>query len=258
MRRIGLACGTWLFVGFGALSASDQAAESPARAQAKTPAEQFEAMVKEHTESQQAFIKAARKAKTAEDRAKLVRPSPEKYRKQILDLALQNPKEPFAVDALIWLVQNGGSEQALDILATSHLQDKRLGRIARNLGEAPSPTGEKMLRAVLANEASDHEARGQACLALARTLKHQADESGSPTNKECEKYFALASENYADVTFFGRQKIGDVAKGALFEIRNLGIGKTAPDIEAKDLNGNVFKLSDYRGKVVLLDFWGNW
>jgi cytochrome oxidase Cu insertion factor (SCO1/SenC/PrrC family) len=36
------------------------------------------------------------------------------------------------------------------------------------------------------------------------------------------------------------------------------IGKPAPEIEGEDIDGNPFKLSDYRGKVVVLDFWGNW
>jgi len=38
----------------------------------------------------------------------------------------------------------------------------------------------------------------------------------------------------------------------------LSIGKEAPEIEGEDIDGNKFKLSDYRGKVVVLDFWGNW
>ena len=36
------------------------------------------------------------------------------------------------------------------------------------------------------------------------------------------------------------------------------IGQVAPEIEAEDLDGQPFKLSDYRGKVVMLDFWGHW
>ncbi|MHC4830376.1 MAG: peroxiredoxin family protein [Planctomycetota bacterium] len=32
----------------------------------------------------------------------------------------------------------------------------------------------------------------------------------------------------------------------------------APDIEGEDLDGVSFKLSDYRDKVVLLVFWGDW
>ena len=35
-------------------------------------------------------------------------------------------------------------------------------------------------------------------------------------------------------------------------------GESAPEIEGEDLDGKKFKLSDYRGKVVLLDFWGHW
>jgi hypothetical protein len=244
-----------------ALSATTQALPQPpeksAPAKPQAPTEQFQALVKQHKEVQQAFFKAAKQAKTADEQKKLVYPSPEKYRKQIFDLALNNPKEPFAVDALVWLVQNGGSDEALEILARDHLKDKRIGAIGRNLGDASSPNAEKLLRAILDNEI-DREARGQACLALARYLKHKADQAGSKDTTEAQKYFELAVEKYADVTYFSRQKIGDTAKGALFEIRNLGIGMTAPEIEAKDLDGKSFKLSDYRGKVVLLDFWGNW
>jgi hypothetical protein len=38
----------------------------------------------------------------------------------------------------------------------------------------------------------------------------------------------------------------------------LQIGNLAPDISGEDADGNKFKLSDYRGKVVVLDFWANW
>ena len=44
----------------------------------------------------------------------------------------------------------------------------------------------------------------------------------------------------------------------IFQVKNLTIGKTAPDIVAEDLDEVPFKLSDYRGKVVVLDFWGDW
>jgi cytochrome oxidase Cu insertion factor (SCO1/SenC/PrrC family) len=36
------------------------------------------------------------------------------------------------------------------------------------------------------------------------------------------------------------------------------VGQPAPEIEGMDSDHKPFKLSDYRGKVVLLDFWGHW
>jgi len=36
------------------------------------------------------------------------------------------------------------------------------------------------------------------------------------------------------------------------------VGRPAPEIIGKDLDGKPMKLSDFRGKVVMLDFWGDW
>jgi hypothetical protein len=38
----------------------------------------------------------------------------------------------------------------------------------------------------------------------------------------------------------------------------LAVGQIAPEIQGADLDGAPMKLSDYRGKVVVLDFWGHW
>lgn len=48
------------------------------------------------------------------------------------------------------------------------------------------------------------------------------------------------------------------ARQDLFLMRDRVVGKPALDFEAKTVDGVSFKLSDYRGKVVLLDFWGFW
>lgn len=45
--------------------------------------------------------------------------------------------------------------------------------------------------------------------------------------------------------------IGDVETG-------IKKGQLAPDFELKDLEGNTVKLSDYRGSIVLLNFWATW
>jgi hypothetical protein len=40
--------------------------------------------------------------------------------------------------------------------------------------------------------------------------------------------------------------------------RGFDVGQVAPEIVGTDIDGAKFQLSDYRGKVVVLDFWGHW
>ncbi len=80
---------------------------------------------------------------------------------------------------------------------------------------------------------------------------------------ELEQYLQTVIDEYGDLAFDGQRlgsgdTYGDVAEQELFELRFLGVGKMAPEIIGEDLDGEPFRLSDYRGKVVMLDFWGHW
>ncbi len=55
-----------------------------------------------------------------------------------------------------------------------------------------------------------------------------------------------------------RRTLAEVAEARLDELHNMVIGKPAPEIAGVDLDGKERKLSDYRGKVVVLVFWGTW
>lgn len=57
-------------------------------------------------------------------------------------------------------------------------------------------------------------------------------------------------KNYADNQFV--QYISSKIKGVLVP------GREAPEIAMKDPNGNIRKLSDLRGKIVMIDFWASW
>src|SRR5262249_54169152 len=76
--------------------------------------------------------------------------------------------------------------------------------------------------------------------------------------KEAEAFYEQASEKNDDVKLPYNETVGEVARTDLFEIRHLTIGKVPPDIEGADQDGQPFKLSDYRGKVVLLYFWSEY
>jgi len=49
----------------------------------------------------------------------------------------------------------------------------------------------------------------------------------------------------------------DMAPGSVPQA-GFEVGDLAPEIVGNDIDGSEFKLSDYRGKVVVLDFWGDW
>jgi hypothetical protein len=64
-------------------------------------------------------------------------------------------------------------------------------------------------------------------------------------------------DQYADL-LDGRKTLASMAEALLIEYELARTGTLAPEIEGEDLDGVPFKLSDYRGKVVVLDFWGHW
>jgi cytochrome oxidase Cu insertion factor (SCO1/SenC/PrrC family) len=53
-------------------------------------------------------------------------------------------------------------------------------------------------------------------------------------------------------------KGGPVAKVEGPKQNGVNVGNIALEIAGRDMDGKPLKLSDYKGKVVLLDFWGNW
>lgn len=226
-------------------------ADSAKDSNATTPRQRYEALVKEYESARSQFYQAYEKAKTDAEREKLVYPSPEKYADRFLAIAEEDPKDPAALQALLWNANNcrDSHEKTLDLLLQNYLQDTNLARVADALVYSQSDKTKDWLRAVR-NGSPHHEVKGHATYSLARNLV-----SRDPA--QAEKLFEEVVAHYSDVSFY-RGTAADAAKGDLFEIRNLAIGKVAPDIEGSDPDGQQFKLSDYRGKVVVIDFWGDW
>jgi len=91
-------------------------------------------------------------------------------------------------------------------------------------------------------------AKGTASLVQAQREKNESKR---------EQLLERVAADYADIAV-GGEKLGDIAGRLLYAMRNLKIGGTPPDIVGKDMDGVAFKLSDYKGKVVVLDFYGFW
>lgn len=62
-------------------------------------------------------------------------------------------------------------------------------------------------------------------------------------------YESSPAANYGQVVHF---------KKMFNEARSLAVGKMAPEFSQTDVNGSIVKLSDFRGKYVMLDFWASW
>ena len=145
----------------------------------------------------------------------------------------------------------------------AQMKPDRLAQLCQSLGRSGGEAGEALLRALL-DKGEQRDVQGVACLALAQALKNRADRTPEAQAKEAEKlrqeseeFFVRATDKFGDVQL-GRSTVGEQAKVELYELRFLSIGKVAPEVEGEDADSKKFKLSDYRGKVVLIDFWGNW
>jgi thiol-disulfide isomerase/thioredoxin len=180
------------------------------------------------------------------------------------------------VEALVWVLHNTSPEnqpqkrtelaplrlRALEMLERDHFQKPELAGVCQKLGESPAPDCEALLRAAKEKHAQP-DVQALAAFALANSLAKQielAQKRGADTTElfvKAEQQLEEVIKQHAAVPS-GRSTLGEVAKNKLYELRFLSIGRQAPEIEGEDLSGVKFKLSDYRGKVVVLDFWADW
>ena len=225
----------------------------PGRAAAASPAEQFQALLKEFQTAQQEFTRLHRAARTDEERLGAQEKNPlNPFIARFLALAKQHPQDAAAFDALVWIAANGESgaafQETFGILANQHAENPRLVQVVESMADFSSD-GEKQLRQIIA-KSPHREVQGLARYFLAHRLKAQAPADALELLNE-------VVEKYAEVRY-RRGSLKAAAQAEVHELDNLAIGKVAPEISGQDLEGKTFKLSDYRGKVVLVNFWGDW
>jgi len=211
---------------------------------------EYQRIKKAFEKQQQEYFKAAGQAKTDAEKAKIKYPDQREYAEQMLAVAEKDLKDPAAVDPLIWAVQQGYYDEkvglkALHALRDNHITSDKLDQICGRLVYGSKPEDNKaFLNDVLEKNPND-KVKASASLALGQIVARSNPE-------QAEKHFNDVIEKY------GTKDQKESAKGELFEMHNLSIGKVAPEIEAQDVDGKKLRLSDYRGKVVVLDFWGDW
>ena len=160
-----------------------------------------------------------------------------------------------AVSVLLWLNRQGqmnpGStvaKRSTELLLTKFIDSKELGQFVMSLGESRDAKSVETLRTILDKNPHD-DVKASACVALAKQLGKKEENQA-----EAEKLLERAINEFPDAG----KNTKATAKGELNELKFLGIGKVIPDVQGNDTDDKEFKISDYRGKVVLLDFWGFW
>jgi len=191
------------------------------------------------------------------------------------------------VNTIPWPVEVIGEDTArpigFEIIIRDHIQSEKLGPLCQRVSYGFAKEYEAFLRAIIAKNPHKHvQAAAKLSLGhylhnrlqrveLLREQPEQAKEFDGLYGKEymaalqkrdrqkefqeVEAIFEKSIKEHGDVKLPDGEMVADRAKMELYEIRNLSVGRVAPDIEAEDQHGKRFKLSDYRGKVVLLDFW---
>ncbi len=197
-------------------------------------------------------------------------------------MAKADPKSDVGFAALEWVLMVPRSKylpagrEALALVREHHVTNPKVGKIVAALGYLMPPEADAshasifaLIRAV-ADKNPDRTARGQALMAFAWQARQkfaEAESKQSPEAEqraaEAEKAFEAVVTGYADCLWPIGEKdnprtLGEVAGQELFALRHLRVGKPAGEIEGEDLDGRKFKISNFRGNVVVLVFSGDW
>ena len=173
---------------------------------------------------------------------------------KLLAVAREKPDDAVAFEALGFALRTG-APAAADLLVQHHLGRDKLAELLPQLADDLSPAADKLLRAAL-DKSPLPAVKGAACMTLGAGLAERAD-GGQPTAADAEALLERAGRE------FGGQPWEDgtvkaAADKLLFALRHLSVGKPAPEFVSKGLDDKPAKLSDLKGKVVVLDLWATW
>jgi thiol-disulfide isomerase/thioredoxin len=276
-----LLCAAVLTVSLGLVSAcADDPKDPPKDAppgdapKAGTRAERVKDLQAKYQEEMSGLVKRFREAKTPADRQGIQTEARELTTltaSKAVALAEEDPKDPAALDAAVLALQAlgqfraGGPEadKAVKVLADHHLNSPKLKDVIVMAGQM-GPAGRKLLEAA-ADKAADARVKGTALYTLGDMTADEADEAAGDEKREAELvaravgYFERAAKEAPDVRV-GRdgEPLSQKAAAEAAALKALGVGKPAPDVESTGLDEKKHKLSDYKGKVVLLDIWATW
>jgi hypothetical protein len=236
-----------------------------ARAQEKPPDPQveFDKLVEQYSAAQQEYYRPYQEAKTEEESRKIqldpAKDPRKTYRAKFEDLAGRAKGSEAGCKCWIWVFSNAYDDpdtlqRAFDAIRGEYLKSAALEDFVPALGWMGEAVGKDkaadLMEKLLAE--SPHDGVRAAVLVTQASAVIQGHNGNAEEIKSARAKLERVQKE------FGKTRYAAQAAGMLFEEDHLQIGMQAPDFDALDQDGKPWKLSDYRGKVVVVDFWGYW
>jgi RNA polymerase sigma factor (sigma-70 family) len=250
----------------------------PAARPALTPAQEWAALKAEYDADLKANTKAQIDNSTGQpipNAFEVRQPGHQKYADRLLALG-RSDDEPTAVEALSlavtgW-VQLPHADQAFDLLLERFADSPRLAEFARKHHAISYPGKYRRLERLL-GVATDPTARGISLLDLGLEMEPGRAPTEMPDGRAAEEkrkaraaaLYRRVIADYPDVVggplgngcHLG--KLGRLAQAYLLRLEpKCRDGMPAPPTAGKDLDGKPMALTDFKGQIVVLDFWGSW
>jgi len=233
-----------------------------------TVAAKFKAILEEFKELEQKTQASFESAKEAEkpEMVKTYLANRMTLAKKALELAKADSKDPQSIEPTMFAMVIGKRDKevvadAQELLATQHADSTELLDVLMRMGG--DLNNRAFIEKIIKNSKTPIvQATGYLSLAQAIGAASEDIAESDPAKSKALRLEALAMVKKVG-TDFADAKLKEYSpaaesKNLEFALENLAIGMTVPDTESTSLDGKKVKPSDYRGKVLVLDFWATW
>jgi thiol-disulfide isomerase/thioredoxin len=286
MATHGLLAGLFVFVLSGLGAAQDTGSgrvRSHPTGEDQPLAARFAALELRFKEREKAFYEQLRAANqlAPEARSKKISDENQDFNRdwhamaaEVRALVRAHPADPASFDGIILLpglMRSFLNDDLVKIVRAHFMDDPRMGRLCAALANRTEDWSGALLRDVAAGH-PDRAVRGQATYSLGMRARYLSREMAGGRKRteaqreesqaEAKRHFEEVVARYGDTSSAdGTFRLADKARAELARIANLPnlkVGKAAPEIAGQDLDGKPLRLTDYRGKVVVVCFWATW
>jgi len=248
----------------GGPAAAQEKAAVPAAAEAQATDKKLADLIERFNKERSEVIAAYQKAETEEERAKIIAKLPGKgYIPEFRAVAEEAKGSDTAARAWMWVLRLTEDDpkqawEVVELLLSEHMQSPAMDELSGVLRYASYTHGEgpviEALRSMV-SESPHERVRAGALFTLGAVLLESDKAGNKAEGRDC---FEAVIAEYGKLSYRSSSTYEAAATGYLYELDHLQIGMAAPDFQSTDENGVTWKLSDYKGKVVVVDFWGNW